>query len=240
MWLAGFYGAFCNETDGSVVELEDSSDNTVWKNAPISYADESGTLSSFGSNSKLECKPRACEFVEHSFLNVDFEPQRCSYYGLCIVDPDIMETEGSSPFSGSTPNVKFTHTNYWRPQSPGVCACLPGFSGADCQGGKPPTFSQAIITTFAAVVLFIGVITLYRVRKHMTESFDDDHVTPSDFTVFVDKLPALGLDKIPFLKEHFERLEIPVHYVTPCLDDEKACKLQKKLNAALDKIQVLQ
>jgi hypothetical protein len=71
----------------------------------------------------------------------------------------------------------------------------------------------------------------------MQQEFDDEHVTPSDFSVFVDKLPTLKLDERGAVEEHFSQFG-PVHWVTPATDDEVLVALQREKNMILEKLQI--
>ena len=112
-------------------------------------------------------------------------------------------------------------SSYFRPQTTGVCACEPGYSGEQCLGGRDVSdfSSVGILSAVMAITLLMGSLMLYRERKKMDFHFDATHITPGDFTIFVDNLPDLTADDVPEIVSHFTRWG-KVHSVAPAFDDE--------------------
>jgi len=127
---------------------------------------------------------------------------------------------------------KFTqHSSYYRPQTEWVCHCEPGFTGEQCLGGQPIPDRVSAIACATSVMLAMGGLFLYRQRKALDAHHDVLHITPSDFSVFVDDLPELTVEDVPELKRFFEKWG-PVHSVGPAFDDEMLRWYQAKLNDA--------
>jgi hypothetical protein len=128
-------------------------------------------------------------------------------------------------------------SNYYRPFTPGVCWCEPGFAGEECLGGGPLPVASGSIATSVALVLAVGVNVLYRSRKRADVAYDATHLTPSDFSLFVDGLPSLNAKRAGEVVEHFSAWG-PVHSVAPAPDDEWLRHLQEKKNEALRRLQI--
>jgi hypothetical protein len=95
------------------------------------------------------------------------------------------------------------------------------------------------------VVIVFGVLLLYRKRRLLESKFDDDNVTPSDFTVFVQNLPTLSLDTpdstsdtTAMLYNLFNKIG-PVHFVAPATKDSELIRLFRSRMLALSQLQIL-
>ncbi|KAA0149431.1 hypothetical protein FNF29_05984 [Cafeteria roenbergensis] len=145
---------------------------------------------------------------------------RCAMHGICLAAQPDPATGALAAPSGR-----------WRPQTQGVCFCEPGFDGEQCLGGKQLQATQTAWTGLGSVVFVLGVVVLYRRRRSLQAQFDDDNVTPSDFTVFVQGLPtlSLGSPKAPSedtaeLYRLFDKIG-PVHFIAPATNDAKLIEL---------------
>jgi hypothetical protein len=144
---------------------------------------------------------------------------RCSQHGTMVLLP--VDDQG-----------KFLSvSSFYRPQTSGVCACEPGYTGEQCLGGREvENFSSvSILSACMAITLLMGSLMLYRERKKMDFHFDATHITPSDFTLFVDDLPDLTTKEVPEIVQHFSRWG-KVHSVAPALDDEMLRWWRTRLN----------
>lgn len=86
---------------------------------------------------------------------------------------------------------------------------------------------------------------MYRRRKSSEAEFDDTHITPGDFTVFVDNLPDLRLDShleqthdTKSLYEHFEKIG-PVHFIAPATKDTELLRLQGTRRVVSNRIRMM-
>lgn len=145
---------------------------------------------------------------------------RCAVHGICLAAKPSPATGELAIPSGR-----------WRPQTQGVCFCEPGFDGEQCLGGKQLQATQTAWTGLGSIAFVLGVVVLYRRRRSLQAQFDDDNVTPSDFTVFVQGLPtlSLGTPKVPSedtseLYQLFDKIG-PVHFIAPATNDAKLIEL---------------
>jgi len=155
-------------------------------------------------------------------------------HGVCIpspVDPITAVTIGPS--------------SAYRPFTPGICFCEPGFAGEQCGGGQSPNPASVAWNAIGTTILLFGVLFVYRKRKESESDFDDDHITPSDFTVFVDNIPKLRLDSsleqtndTKALYEHFEQIG-PVHFIAPATNDNFLLLMQYQRKILIDRIRML-
>jgi len=125
-----------------------------------------------------------------------------------------------------------------------LCFCEPGFDGEQCLGGKQLTATQTAWTGLGSVIIVLGVIVLYRRRRKLEAKFDDDNVTPSDFTVFVQGLPTMSLgsptapsEDTAELYRLFERVG-PVHFIAPATNDAELVRLSECRSRLLTQLQI--
>lgn len=176
------------------------------------------------SNYPDQCYEGMAPRIDRVFIVVTFPAAACDKHGVPIrFAPDS--------------NGKMTYSNKYRPQTPGVCFCEPSFDGEECLGGQAVPDDQGWYAGVCSIVLMLGLAFLYRQRKAMQSDFDEMHVTPSDFSVFVDHLPTLKLDERGAVEEHFSQFG-EVHWVTPATDDEVLVALQREKNMVLEKLQI--
>jgi hypothetical protein len=127
-------------------------------------------------------------------------------------------------------DFSLTSSNAYRAQTPAYCVCEPGYNGEECLGGMPVPDIEGWFSAVVTLILLLGTAFLYRQRKVIEQDFDDAHVTPGDFSVFVDGLPTLHVDDIPELTKHFEQWG-KVHYIAPGTNDAIMMFAQKDKNA---------
>lgn len=178
------------------------------------------------------CAQRSLPFIDQRFGILTFNDATCRDHGFGVVFPTL---------AGGLLNV----SNAYRTQTPGVCFCEPGYSGEECLGGTPLTDAAGIVTSVYVALFFMAFFVLYRTRKHAEQSSDDATVSPSDFTLFVDKLPSCtwwreegGGADVEALRAHFSQWG-PVHAIQPGVEDEAIFYLQKEKNAALLALHIL-
>ena len=205
-----------------------------WWGETCGNADNSTTMKFGLNNLKLvdqshaeECGIGAAPIAEHNLGFVYLSPGRCSQHGF-IGRLDL--TAEGRMLEGS---------NFYRPQTAGVCFCEGGYTGEECLGGQPPPLFTSIITLFTTIILLIGTLFSYRRRHAITDAYDRNHVSPADYTAYVDGLPALDLDATAEVAAHFAHWG-PIHDVVPAFKDEALrfwviCK-----NDALERLRVLE
>lgn len=129
------------------------------------------------------------------------------------------------------------HSSFYRFQTPGVCACAGGYTGEQCLGSGPLPPVSSGLAGGTGIVLALGFVLLYRYRKLMEAHFRAIHVTPRDFSVFVDNIPPTPVSRAGAVKEHFSRWG-PVYSFTPALDDEWLRFWQTQKNDALRRMRM--
>jgi hypothetical protein len=201
---------------------------------PASMAQQKGPSNrcAVAETGSVRTPSEVCPSTSDQFLFTTIV-QTCGLHGFCqasSVDPSTGLIQGPS--------------GLYRPQTPGVCFCRPGFDGEQCLGGKQLPATQTSWTGLGSMVIVGGMLVLYRKRRVIEAQFDDANVTPSDFTVFVDNLPLLRLDSkliksddTADLYHHFERIG-PVHFIAPATNDAPLLALQHTRVMILEQLQM--
>ena len=142
--------------------------------------------------------------------------------------------------SPQTGGLLLSTSNFYRPQTLGVCVCEPGYSGEECLGGPSLPTISGVFASATCVVFALAIIVAYRRRKTTQQLFDDKTVTPSDFTVLAEALPSLRWDAdapdggpdVVRVRAHFAVFG-PVHDVSPALADSKMLLLVRERHVVM-------
>jgi RNA recognition motif-containing protein len=181
----------------------------------------------FTSADAALCPAGALPRIGREFIaGIALPPAECTTHGFGLTMP-------------TRPDGRLLTSNAYRVQTPSACFCEPGFAGEECIGGEAVPDRQGAFAAICSLLLLFGCTFLYRHRKSMEQVYDDAHVTPSDFTVFVNNLPTMRITEVDAIKAHFEQFG-PVHAVSPATDDEKLVRLQKEKNLVLKRLQIMQ
>ena len=223
---SGYFGAYCENAENSTAWSGIHSGNQL--NYPYSSSD--------AKNCDQSPVPSSPNYAQSDVVVIS--PMRCSKHGFGVVLP--LQSNG-----------QLNYSNYYRPQTRGVCFCEPGYGGEECLGGPQLPPVSAGFACLISFCFFLMIPLAYRRRKLMQQTFDDLSVTPSDFTVFVSSLPQSALDPLQTvatmtwdadapgggadvtrLKAHFEQFG-PVHDVSPALNDKQLIFLVRNRHAAM-------
>ena len=212
---AGYWGARCENAEA---------------NATLAYGAATRVLVRGGGapgagGVAAGCGAGAAPTTTHDFGTIALAPARCSEHGFVLRAPTgadgLLEGPG----------------NFYRPQTPGVCACEGGFAGEQCLGGAPLPASAAAVGVATTLVLLAGTLFSYRRRHKITDRFDKTHVSPGDFSVFVDGLPPQHAGDAAAVAAHFEQWG-RVHAFGPAFDDEALRFWAAAKNDALERLRI--
>ena len=209
---AGSYGAHCEKAMSGAETYGDFYNVAVRGNSTAA---------------KDSCNQGLTPAVDRDFFIVKLPSAVCRLHGFSEMLP--LNADGSLNVS-----------NFFRVQSQGICFCEPGHAGEECLGGQPVPPEEGYITSAASIVLLLAVVALYRHRKATEQELDDFMVTPRDFTVFVNDLPAFDASSAADLarvRAHFEQFG-PVEALAPAPDDENVFYFQAEKNNALSALQI--
>jgi hypothetical protein len=214
--------SFCNCDEGYV----GTQCQTPLGSLSTSYGMLDMTMVLPGASSSAACTPGALPVLTRNIYLFSLQPSRCGPHGTAL----------ELPVNSSTGQFTLASSHY-RPQTQYVCACEPGFTGEQCLGGLSIAGfgSVSSVACAASIVLMLGSLTLYKMRKTVDARFNATHVTPGDFTVLVSGLPELvGEGGVKALAAHLEEAGWgPVHSIGPAFNDKMLKWWQCKLNGAL-------
>ena len=197
----GSWGSYCENTNGT------------------SFTAGASDFIPRTTDSKMQCSKGIVFSTNRDAGPVSITPSECSQHGTAVLIP-------------THENGRYVnHSSFFRPQSQGVCACEPGYSGEQCLGGRPvsDTDTVAIVSAISSVFLLLGSLCLYRERKRTGYIFDALHITPGDFSIFVDELPELTGEDVPALNTFFSRWGA-IHSISPAFNDEMLRWWRSRLN----------
>ena len=200
----GAWGSYCENTN------------------PNDYIAGASNLALHSSNTKEGCQEGIVPRFIRGVGSISIHPEECAGHGT----PMKLATDTFGKY--------INQSSFFRPQSEGVCACEPGYTGEQCLGGRQVTDHEtiAIISAISSIFLLLGSLCLYRERKRAGYVYDATHITPSDFSIFVDGLPELSAEDVPSLEVFFSKWG-PIHSVAPAFNDEMLRWWQTRTNDCL-------
>jgi hypothetical protein len=202
---AGFWGPYCENSDYN------------------SFTSGSSLMNFYNQDRKSSCVKGLVPVTTRNAYILELEASRCQSHGFAAKLPTTSTGKYAGPYS-----------SFYRPQTEGVCVCEPGYAGEQCIGGRAIDNSAevAVISCITSVLLLLGTLCLYRERKRADYVFDATHITPGDFSLFVDHLPELSKSDIPTLEKFFSKWGA-IHSISPGFNDEMLRWWQSRKNDCL-------